>query len=150
MGRVLFWTVILLFAFAATEILGLSVVSAWLSGVARYLPRFFVAVLIVFGGSIGGRALGDLIARAAPSAGIVHAAALGRLAQMTALTISILVTVDQAGLSVGFLTDVLLLVLGGGLLGAALTFGLGARATVANILASTQLQRIYKVGHRRP
>ena len=65
-----------------------------------------------------------------------------------ALTISILVAVDQAGLSVGFLTDVLLLVLGGGLLGAAITFGLGARATVANILASTQLQRIYKVGHR--
>ncbi len=60
-----------------------------------------------------------------------------------ALTISILVAVDQAGLSVGFLTDVLLLVLGGGLLGAAITFGLGARATVANILASTQLQRIY-------
>ena len=112
------------------------------------MPRLLAAALIVFGGLIGGRLLGDLIARAAPAAGIVHARAVGRLAEVCTLTVSALVAVEQAGLSVGFLTDVLLLVLAGALLGGALTFGLGARATVANILASSQLQKTYKVGQR--
>ena len=147
-SRTLFWTVLLLFAFAATESLGLPVVASWFSSVAEYLPRLLAAALIVFGGLIGGRLLGDLIARAAPAAGIVHARAIGRLAEVSTLAVSALVAVEQAGLSVGFLTDVLLLVLAGGLLGGALTFALGARATVANILASSQLQKTYKVGQR--
>ena len=73
---------------------------------------------------------------------------MGRVLFWTVILLFAFAATEILGLSVGFLTDVLLLVLGGGLLGAAITFGLGARATVANILASTQLQRIYKVGHR--
>lgn len=147
-GRVLFWTVLLLFAVPATETLGVPVVSAWFGGAARCLPQLFAALLIVFGGSIAARLLADVIARAAPTAGVAHGATLARLAQIAILTVSVLVAVDQAGLSVGFLTDVLLLVLGGGLLGGSLTFGLGARTTVANILACSQLQKTYRVGHR--
>lgn len=147
-GRILFWAVVLLFVFPASETLGVPVVSAWFSGASRYLPQLVAAALIVFGGMIGGRLLGDLIVRAAPPAGIIHATALGRVAQGTTVVVSVLVAVDQAGLSVGFLTDVLLLTLGGGLLGGALTFALGARATVANILASAQLRKLYQVGHR--
>ncbi|MDE0446657.1 MAG: mechanosensitive ion channel [Spirochaetaceae bacterium] len=147
-GRVLFWTVLLLFALPATETLGVPVVSAWFGGAARYLPQLFAALLIVFGGSIAGRLLADVIARAAPTTGIAHGATLARLAQIATLTVSVLVAVDQAGLSVGFLTDVLLLVLGGGMLAGAITFGLGARATVANILACSQVQKTYRVGHR--
>ena len=147
-SRALFWTVLLLFTFAASESLGLPVVAAWFGGVADYLPRLFAAALIVFAGLVGGRLLGDLITRAAPAAGIVHAKALGRLAEIATLTVSGLIAVEQAGLSVNFLTNVLLLLLAGGLLGGALTFGLGARATVANILASSQLQKAYQVGQR--
>ena len=147
-GRVLFWAVLVLFAFPASETLGVPVISAWFNGAARYLPQLFAAALIVFGGFIGGRLLADMIARAAPAAGFIHAAALGRTAQVVTLIVSVLVAVDQAGLSVGFLTDALLLTLAGGLLGGALTFALGARATVANILASAQLRKLYRVGHR--
>ena len=147
-GRILFWAVLLLFAFPASETLGVPVVSAWFSGAAQYLPQLFAAALIVFGGSIGGRLLADVIVRAAPATGSIQAAALGRLVQITTIVVSVLVAVDQAGLSVGFLTNVLLLSLGGGLLGGALTFAFGARATVANILASVQLRKLYRVGHR--
>lgn len=147
-SRALFWTVLLLFTFAASESLGLPVVAAWFGGVADYLPRLFAAALIVFAGLVGGRLLGDLITRAAPAAGIVHAKTLGRLTEIAALIVSGLIAVEQAGLSVHFLTNVLLLLLAGGLLGGALTFGLGARATVANILACSQLQKTYQVGQR--
>ena len=62
--------------------------------------------------------------------------------------VSGLIAVDQTGLNVDFLTSVLLLVLGSTLLGSALTFALGARTTVANILACYYLQKTYRVGHR--
>lgn len=147
-GQVFFWSILIFSFTAATETLGLPVISVWLSEVLLYLPRFMAALLILFAGFVGGRVLRDLIISAAASAGFEHGASLGRLAQLTVLIVSALIAVDQAGLNVGFLTSVLLLVLGSGLLGGALVFALGARATVANILASYYVQKTYRVGHR--
>ena len=143
-GRVLFWMVLLFFITAATEVMGLPVVSVWLSGIVLYLPRLLAAVLILFAGLLGGHFLRDLIT----STGIAYASTLGRLGQVSILVVSALIAVDQAGLNVDFLTSVLLLVLGSALLGSALTFALGARTTVANILACYYLQKTYRVGHR--
>ena len=147
-GRILFWTILLLFLTAATEILGLPVLSVWLSGLVTYLPRFLAAVLILFAGLLGGHFLRDLILSGTASAGIAYGHALARSGQMAVLIVSVLVAVDQAGLNVSFLTSILLLVLASGLLGAVLTFALGARTAVANILACHYLQKTYKVGHR--
>ena len=147
-GRVLFWVVLLFFLAAATETLGLPVISVWLSGLAIYLPRFAAAVLILFAGLLGGHFLRNLILSGTASAGVAYGAALARLGQMAVVVVSVLVAVAQAGLNVSFLTSLLLLVLGSGLLGGVLTFALGARTTVANILACHYLQKTYKVGHR--
>jgi len=147
-GRVLFWVVLLFFLAAATETLGLPVISVWLSGLLVYLPRFAAAVLILFAGLLGGHFLRNLILSGTASAGVAYGAALARLGQMTAVVVSVLVAVAQAGLNVSFLTSLLLLVLGSGLLGGVLTFALGARTTVANILACHYLQKTYRVGHR--
>ena len=147
-GRVLFWSILIFSFTAATETLGLPVVSVWLSETLLYLPQFMAAMLIMFAGWVVGKVLKDLIASTAASAGFEHGASLGRLAQLAVLTVSALIAVDQAGLNVAFLTSVLLLVLGSGLLGGALVFALGARATVANILASYYVQKSYRVGNR--
>ena len=143
-GQVFFWAILIFFFTAATETLGMPVVSVWLSEILLYLPQFLAALLILFAGLVIGQVLRNLIT----SAGIEHGAYLGRLAQLAMLTVSALIAVDQAGLNVDFLTSVLLLVLGSGLLGGALVFALGARATVGNILASYYVQKTYKVGHR--
>lgn len=147
-GQVLFWSILIFSFTAATETLGLPVVSVWLSEILLYLPRFLAALLILLAGLVGGKMLRDLITSTAASAGFEHGASLGRLAQLAVLTVSALIAVDQAGLNVAFLTSILLLVLGSGLLGGALVFALGARATVANILASYYLQKTYRVGNR--
>lgn len=143
-GRVLFWMVLLFFLTVATEILGLPVVSVWLNGIVVYLPQFLAAVLILFAGLVGGQFLRDVIL----STGIAYATALARLGQMSVVVASSLIAVRQAGLNVDLLTSGLLLVLGIVLLGSALTFALGARTTVANILASYYLQKTYRIGHR--
>lgn len=143
-GRVLFWLVLLFFLTAATELMGLPVVSVWLNGIVAYLPRFLAAVLIVFAGLVGGQFLRDVIM----ATGLSYATALARLGQVAVVVASALIAVNQAGLNVDLLTSGLLLVFGIALLGSALTFALGARNTVANILASYYLQKTYRVGHR--
>ena len=47
-SRLLFWIIILFFATAATETLGLPIVTTWLNGIALYLPRILSASLIVW------------------------------------------------------------------------------------------------------
>src|SRR5215217_3140512 len=45
-GSAVYWLVVVFSVMAATETLGLPVVTAWLSGVATFLPRVEVAIVI--------------------------------------------------------------------------------------------------------
>jgi hypothetical protein len=146
-GRVVFWLVFLLFAAAATEALGLPVVSAWLSGVAAYLPRLLVAALIVVLGVLAGSLTRTALAAAAASAEFAYAGALGRVGQAIVVMASAIVAFDQLGIQVTFLTVLAAIVTGTLLGGAALAFGLGARTAVSNIIASHYLLKTYRVGH---
>ena len=145
-GGVVYWTVLIFFLTAATETLGLPVVTTWFSSIAMYLPRILSAVLIGFAGLIGGILLRDLIVTA--TAGVTYGRTLGRLVQVATLLVSLLVAVDQTGINIAFLTTVVITLLAALLFAAALAFGLGARVTVSNILASHYLQKAYTVGQR--
>ena len=147
-GGVVYWTVLIFFLTAATETLGLPVVTTWLSGIALYLPRILSGVLICFAGLIGGVLVRDLIVSAATSAGIAYGSALGRLAQGATLLISVLIAVEQVGIDVDFLTTAAITLVGIVLFGGSLAFGLGARVTVSNILAVHYLQKVYAVGQQ--
>jgi hypothetical protein len=146
-GRVVFWLLMLLFLAAATEALGLPVISAWLSGVAAYLPRLLAAVLVLLLGLLAGGLVRSALAAAAASARLAHGDLLGRVGQLIVLMASAIVGFDQLGVHVTFLTVVAGIVTGALLGGAALAFGLGARTAVGNIIAAHYLLKTYKVGH---
>ena len=145
-GRTLYWIVVVIAVMAATEMLGLPVVTAWLSGVASYLPRVAVAVVIAAFGTIAGRAARYMVATAASTAQLPAAQRLGRLAQITIVTATALIAIEQLGIEISFLKTALLLVLAALLAGAALAFGLGGQHLVANILAAYYVQKLYQVG----
>ncbi|MGW8321438.1 MAG: mechanosensitive ion channel family protein, partial [Thermodesulfobacteriota bacterium] len=125
---------------------GLPVVTTWLSGVAVYLPRALVAILIGAVGVIAGLIVRDIVTSAAESAGINHGRTLGSLAYYAILLVTLFVGIQQIGIEIQFLTILMTILLSGLLLGFALAFGLGARTAVSNILASHYLQRTYKEG----
>ena len=147
LSRVLFWIIVFFFLTAATEILGLPVLTTWLSGIATYLPKALVAILIGAAGVIGGLIVRDIVSGAALSAGIQYGETLGRLAYYAILVVTLFVGVQQIGIDIQFFTILMTILLSGLFLGFALAFGLGARTAVSNILASHYLQRIYKEGH---
>lgn len=143
-----FWVVFLIFATMATEALGLAVVSTWLTGVVGFLPRIIGALFVVFLGVLIGSAVRTAVTAAAGTAGFGYPAVLGRLARVGVLLVSVIVALDQLGLEVSFLIVMAAVVAGAMLGGAALAFGLGAKTSVSNILASHYLVDTFKVGHR--
>ena len=146
LSKILYWMLIIFFFTAATEVLGLFVVTAWLSGLVEYLPKVLAAILIGFFGLIAGAFLRDMILQACSTAMISHGAVLGRLGQVVVILVTVLIGVEQLGIDLTILTHVIVIVLAALLFGAALAFGLGARISVSNILASYYIQKTYKVG----
>jgi hypothetical protein len=145
-GRVVFWIIFAFFLTAATEVLSLPIITAWLSGLVNYLPNILVAAIIILMGFIGGRVIRDLIISATAKAGMLHGDVLGKIAQYTIVLITILIAVDQVGIDIAVLIGVIDIVLAAILFAAALAFGLGARTSISNILASYYLQSRYQEG----
>ena len=145
-GKIVYWFIIFFFITAATEVLGLPVLTSWLGEVVNYLPNLLVAILIIAAGAMGGMILRDIIESAANTAGITYGNILGKAAQYAVLLTSALIAAEQIGIDITLLTGVILIILGALLFGASLAFGLGARESVSNILASHFLQKLYKVG----
>jgi small-conductance mechanosensitive channel len=56
--------------------------------------------------------------------------------------------INQVGIDIQFLTNLVIIVIAALLFGAALAFGIGASTSVSNILGSFYLQKSYKEGNR--
>ena len=145
-GKAVYWILIFFFLTAATEALGLSIVTTWLSGITGYLPKILSAGLIAFIGFIASVILKDIVIAAATSMGVRYADALGTLTQISIIVVSTLIAVDLIGIDVTLLTSLIALMLSAFLFAAALAFALGSRTSVSNILAVHYLQKIYKIG----
>jgi hypothetical protein len=145
-GRAVYWLVVVCAVMAATETLGLPVVTAWLSGVATFLPRVAVAIMIIALGTVAARVTRHVVTSTANAANVTSAERLGRVTEMALLLGTALVAIEQLGIDISFLKSTLLILLGGLLAGAALAFGIGGRDLVANILSAHYVHRLYQVG----
>jgi hypothetical protein len=145
-GRIVYWSVLIFFIAAATEILGLAVVSNLVNGLGRYLPNVLAAGLIGLAGIIAGNIVRSAVVKAFASTELAYATLLGRTAQISVLLIAALIAIDQLGINVKFLMVIIAIVTGASLGGMALAFGLGARTLVSNLIATHYLSRVYRVG----
>ncbi len=147
-SRIVFWLVFFVFLAAATSAIGVPVVSSWFAGFADYLPRVLAAVAIVLLGVLAGHAARILVVSTAATSGVHQARTLGGTVQVAAVLIASVIAVEQLGIEATFLVVLGSIAVGAVLGGTALAFGLGARGTVSNLVASHYLARTYRVGHR--
>jgi small-conductance mechanosensitive channel len=141
-----FWIILILFLILGTEMLGFSIITTWLGSVLRYSPNILAAILIVFAGIIGGRVVAEMITAATARVAITYGNILGKIVQYTIIFTSIIIAVDQVGVDIAFLTQLVSILLAALLFGAAVAFGLGAKTSVSNILSSFYIHKIYKEG----
>jgi Na+/H+-dicarboxylate symporter len=148
LSNLVFWIVILGFVTAAAEVIELDTLSRWLGRIVAYLPSLLVGALIIVAGYLIGAIVRDLVQDALDSAGIAQRNLIGRLAQAAAFLAAVVIGIDQIGIDVTFVTTMIAIVLGVVLAGFSLAFGLGARQSVANLIAARALQRQFSVGQR--
>ncbi|HSF15905.1 MAG TPA: hypothetical protein VLK65_10175 [Vicinamibacteria bacterium] len=147
-GGLAFWLVLLFAAGSAAELLGFAALTGALSGFASYVPRLIAAVLVLLGGFIVGSLAASWIRGAARSARIAYGDSVATVARAAIVLVASVVALAQAGIDSTLLVVAVGTVLGAFLGSVALAFGLGARATVANIIGSHYFQRAYKVSQR--
>lgn len=148
LGAVVFWVVWLLFAAAATAMLGVEAFTDWLGRVLEYLPTLAAGVLIAAAGYVLAGFVADLVRIAARRMPPAQQAALARLAQGATLVAALLIGADQIGIEVTWLAILAAIVIGALLGGATIAVSLGARGYVSNLIGAHYLAQAFEVGQR--
>jgi hypothetical protein len=147
-GNVVFWIVFIFFIAAAANMLGWKMLSNWMDNVVVYLPSLVSGLMIILAGFVLSNLVKAGVISAASSAGMAQGDVLGRVAQMVVIFTTLVIGIEQIGINVDFLTNVLIVIIGVLLAGAALAFGLGARSLVANIIGAQQLRKHCRTGEQ--
>jgi small-conductance mechanosensitive channel len=145
-GAIVYWTVLLFFVAAAVEALGLRAVSNFVGIITAYLPRVLAGVLILLVGLWAGEFVRMLLARAAARANLAWGDLLARSVQIMIVLVMVIIAVDQLGVESTILTVTFATFFAATFGAAAIAFGLGARSSVSNILASRYVRKAYETG----
>lgn len=146
LGALVFWLVLLLFAAAAAQVLGLTVVLGWIDRLVGFAPTLLAGGVIVLAGHLLGRLAADLV-RSAFSAGTpAQRQLLGRATQVAILTTSMVIGAEQIGVRIGLLVSVATVAAASVLGGVALALSLGARTHVANLIGARHLRERHEAG----
>jgi hypothetical protein len=141
-----FWVVFLLFAAAAIESLGFTVVTGVLSQVAYYLPNVLAAIAVILAGVVVGRLARRAVSAGARSAGIARDEGVGRTAHAAIMLVAVVVALDQIGIDAQLLVILVTVVIGAAFASAGLAFGIGANTAVSNIVAAYYTSQNYSIG----
>jgi hypothetical protein len=145
-GGFVFWLVLLLFGAAAVELLGLPIMTDLLGQVVAFLPNLLAGVIIAFGGLVGARIARSAVAKAAAAGGVTHSDTIAGAAHAVILMMALVIALEQLGVNGRVLELTLAVSVGSTLGAAALAFGLGARSSVANIIAARHVAQLLRVG----
>ena len=148
LGAILYWLFMVYFLFFALKILDLPGISDWLGHLVTLIPKIVSAIIIIF--------LGCLVAIFAR--GAIYASFsekedqdpyfISQIAKFGIIAIFVILGVGQIGVDITILTNFISIILAAIVGGAALGFGMGASAHVANLVATYNLKRHFIIGEK--
>ena len=145
-AQFVYWVIILLFFVTASDTLGWSVVSQSISDLIAYLPKLFSAIVIfVIGLYIANLVKGGLKG-VLQSLAVASGPMISAIAFYIILVIITLTALNQAGVDTSVVTSNVTLILGGIMLAFSLSFGLGSRDVLVNLLSAFYTKNNFEVG----
>jgi len=145
-SRIVFWVVMLFFLAVVANILGWDIFSGWLDSIVSFLPGLISGLIIMLGGFLLSNLAKAGIISAAHKSGLSQSTMMARAVQSVIIFSAIIIGVEQIGLNVGFLSNIIVAIVAILLAGAALAFSLGARDMVANIIGAQYTRKYCRVG----
>ena len=143
-----FWVIIFVFLVSGAEVLGLEVLSRTLEGMAFYVPKIGAAGLILVLGVLAASVARDVLIAAFETSGISQGKAVGQAVYVGAVLVVIVTSASQLGIDTTLLNYTITILVGGFVVGGAVSFGLGAREAMGNLIAVYYARPLVKVGQR--
>ena len=140
-----FWLMLILAAAVALQVLSVGNLSSFLDVVTNFVPAVLVGFMIIVSGHLLGLLSGHLLARFSDT--LAADSLAPRLLHGTILTVAIVMGLQQIGIDITIVTQILLIAVTTTGAGLVLAFALGARSHVASLMAYRELARL-AVGER--
>jgi hypothetical protein len=129
LGRVVFWFVLLIFLVPAVDSLGLPSVSLLLGQIIAYIPNVFVAILVLFLGTLLGIFVGDLVRGLVAGANIGNPNIFSAIARYAIIGFAAIIALYQLNIAPAIVQTLFTAIVGAAALAFGLAFGLGGRET---------------------
>ncbi|MGE5339572.1 MAG: mechanosensitive ion channel family protein [Gemmatimonadota bacterium] len=129
-----YWLVIFVALLVAFNSLGLDYATDLLRQVVLFLPKVFVALLVIAFGAYFARFIGDAVRSYMANIGVSDADLLARIAQYSIVVFVILIAIDELNMGGALVQTTFLILLSGVVLALALAFGIGGRDWAAALL----------------
>lgn len=146
LSKLVYYVLMLIFIMAATDVLGMPVVSEMVSDLLAYLPRLLSALVLFILGIYLAEFVKNIVLAACNSLGIPSAKIIANFVFyliFLTLTISALA---QASIETDLITSNLTVILGGVMLAFAIGYGFASKDTMANFLASFYSKNKVRIG----
>ncbi len=135
LGKLVYWFVFLIFLVPAVNALGLTTVSELIGRIVGYLPNVFVAILVLFLGTLAATFVADLVRGAAASTRIGNANVFASIARYAILGFVALVALEQLQIAPSLIQILFTAIVGSAALAFGLAFGLGGRESAQRLLS---------------
>lgn len=145
-SKVVYWIIIIFSLAVGANILGWDLFSGWMESVFDYLPGLITGLIIILGGFLLSNLAKAGIISAAHKAGIHQSVVMAKVIKIAIIFSSIIIGVEQVGLNIDFLSNIIVAVITIILAGGVLAFSLGAKNLVSNVIGAQYIRRHCKVG----
>ncbi len=158
LGKIVFWFILLVFLVPATNALGLTAVSGILNTLIAYIPNVFVAILVLFLGTLAATFVADIVRGATASANVGNPNIFANIARYAIMGFAALIALEQLQIAPALLNILFTAIVGAAAIAFGLAFGLGGQDAARRWLdrgestvtsAASQIQAQQSVGQVR-
>lgn len=147
-ANVTFWLLWLYIIFATLTGSGLNLNATPFSAALNFLPRLFVAFLILVSGVLLAQFVGRWVQMGVAASGVEFHETLGKGTRLLLIVIVIITAIEELGVDLTPLTNALTNIITIFVAGLALAFGVGARDVVQNILSGYYAREHFALGDK--
>ncbi len=135
LGKVVYWFILLIFLVPAADALGLPTVSNILNTLVAYIPNVFVAILVLFLGTLAATFVADIVRGATASANIGNPNIFAGIARWAIIGFAALVALEQLKIAPALINELFGAMVAAVAIAFGLAFGLGGQETARRWLS---------------
>ena len=138
LGKIAFWFIFLIFLVPAVDALGLTAVSGVLNALVAYIPNVFVAILVLFLGTLAATFVADIVRGATATARVGSPSIFAGIARWAIIGFAALIALEQLQIAPALINVLFTAIVGAVAIAFGLAFGLGGQETARRWLARSE------------